>query len=131
MSPPTLTGEEQASIPECIHYTHVQRVGVQEMSVRFVNCFQVQPGVQEEVFLERWREIRAYMTKKPGFLSGRLHRSLNPAAKYRFVNYVEWETAELHAAAHDQGFREFMKHPTWTEGLVTSTPALYDVVSEY
>ncbi|MGH9086627.1 MAG: antibiotic biosynthesis monooxygenase family protein [Acidimicrobiales bacterium] len=97
------------------------------MAVRYVNCFKVREGA-EELFLERWRPINAYMTAKPGYLNDRLHRSLDPAATYRFVNYIEWESAELHVAAHDEGFRALISEE-W-RAAVQSTAALYEVIHE-
>jgi Antibiotic biosynthesis monooxygenase len=59
-----------------------------------------------------FKEVDAYMAAKPGYVSHRLHRSLAPDAKFRFINYVEWETAEQWRAAHHDGFRE-TRFPTW------------------
>lgn len=98
------------------------------MSVRLVNCFEVPDG-DDETFLARWRVVNAYMTKKPGYLNDRLHRSVDPAARFRYVNYVEWESAELYAAAHDDGFRAIVTDPKWGTRM-SSTAALYDVVHE-
>jgi heme-degrading monooxygenase HmoA len=95
--------------------------------VPFVNCFEV-PAGQEEEFLTRWGEVNAYMRTKPGFVSHRLHRSLSRDARFRFVNYVWWETAEQWQAAHDDGFRQLVRGPGW--GPFTSTHALYEVVDE-
>jgi heme-degrading monooxygenase HmoA len=97
------------------------------MTVRYVNCFAVRQGA-DDLFLEGWRAINTYMRAKPGYLNDCLHRSLDPAATYRFVNYVEWESAELHAAAHNDGFRALLSNE-WT-AAVQSTAALYEVVHE-
>ncbi len=95
--------------------------------VPFVNCFEVAPG-REEAFLALWQEVNAYMAAKPGYLSHRLHRSLHDDARYRFVNYAEWETADQWKAAHDDGFRRLLSKPDWSE--FTSTHALYEVVHQ-
>lgn len=99
------------------------------MSVRYVNCFQVPGDRDDEFYLERWGEINAYMTQKPGYLGHVLHRALDPAkAKYRFVNYVEFSSPELFVAAHDEGFRAFLQHPSWQGGGLTSTGTLCEVM---
>lgn len=95
------------------------------MSVPFVNCFEIPPG-QEETFLALWQKVNAYMAAKPGYVSHRLHRSLAPDARFRFVNYAEWESAEQWRAAHDEGFRELVSGPEWSD--FSSTHALYEVV---
>lgn len=93
----------------------------------FINCFEV-PAGREEKFLAMWREVNAYMRAKPGYVSHRLHRSLSADARYRFINYVHWDSVETWQAAHDDGFRELVTKPEWAE--FTSTPALYEVVDE-
>jgi mannose-6-phosphate isomerase-like protein (cupin superfamily) len=94
-------------------------------AVPFVNCFEV-PAGREEAFLALWREVNAYMSAKPGYVCHRLHRSLAPDAKFRFVNYAEWETIEDWRAAHDEGFRQLVSGPEWAE--FSSSPALYEIV---
>ncbi len=93
--------------------------------VPFVNCFEV-PAGREEPFFVLWREVNAYMAAKPGYVCHRLHRSLSPDAKFRFVNYAEWETVEDWRAAHDEGFRQLLSRPEWAE--FSSTHALYEIV---
>ncbi len=94
-------------------------------AVPFVNCFEV-PAGREETFLALWQEVNAYMAAKPGYVCHRLHRSLAPDAKFRFVNYAEWESVEDWRAAHDEGFRQLVSGPEWAE--FSSTHALYEVV---
>src|SRR3954463_11512032 len=95
--------------------------------VRFINCFEVPPG-REDDFLEMFATVNAHMTGQPGYLGHRLHRSLAPDAPYRFVNYVEWESADAWRAAHGQEFRELVSRPDWA--FFTSVPALYEVIDE-
>jgi heme-degrading monooxygenase HmoA len=95
--------------------------------VRFINCFEVGPG-RDERFLECFAVVNAHMADQPGYLGHRLHRSLGPDARYRFVNYVEWESVEHWRAAHGDAFRALVARPEWEE--FTSTPALYEVVDE-
>lgn len=95
--------------------------------VRLINCFEV-PADRDEQFLERFRDVNAYMVSKPGYLSHRLHRSLSPQARYRFVNYVEWESAEHLSAARDERYVQLVQG-VLAAGF-TSTHALYEVVHE-
>lgn len=98
--------------------------------VRFVNCFEIPAGREEEFFL-LWQEVNTYLGAKPGYLGHRLHRSLTADARFRYVNYVnyvEWESAEHWRRAHDEGFRALVSRTEWTP--FASTPALYDVVHE-
>jgi heme-degrading monooxygenase HmoA len=95
--------------------------------VRFINCFEVEPGRDEE-FLAQWSEVNTYMASQPGYLGHRLHRALSDDARYRFVNYAEWESVEAWRNAHDERFRELVSQPGWA--AFPSTPALYDIVHE-
>jgi heme-degrading monooxygenase HmoA len=93
--------------------------------VQFVNCFEVPPGHEDE-FFALWQSVNDYMVAKPGYVGHKLHRSLADEARYRFVNYVEWESPERWREAHDDGFRALVSRPEWAP--FPSTPALYEVV---
>ncbi|HEX3706428.1 MAG TPA: antibiotic biosynthesis monooxygenase family protein [Mycobacteriales bacterium] len=95
--------------------------------IPFVNCFEV-PAGQEDEFLARWTEVNDYMRAKPGYVGHRLHRSLSPEARFRFVNLAQWDTVEDCQAAHDEGFRRLVSQPGWAG--FTSTQAIYQVVHE-
>ena len=93
--------------------------------VQFLNNFEV-PAGQEEEFVRLWRQVNNYMVTKPGYLGHQLHRSLADTARFRFVNYVSWESAQHWREAHDDGFRALVAQPEWAP--FSSTPALYEVV---
>ena len=95
--------------------------------VRFINCFEVPQGREDE-FMDVFTEVNAHMVAQPGYLGHRLHRSLSPDAKYRFVNYVEWESVEHWKAAHGPEFVAMVSRSEWA--FFTSTPALYELVDE-
>jgi heme-degrading monooxygenase HmoA len=95
--------------------------------ITLINCFEVPAGCEEE-FFTGFQKINAYMRAKKGYVSHKMHRSLAPDARYRFVNVVQWATREDCEAAHDAGFRELISQPAMAN--VRSTPALYEVVHE-
>ncbi|MDT7639901.1 MAG: hypothetical protein QOC83_4189 [Pseudonocardiales bacterium] len=92
--------------------------------VVFINCFEV-PSGREEAFLELWAQIDGYMCAQPGFRWRRLHRSLDPAARLRYVNVAGWDSAERFDAAHGAEFRRLQSQPGWLE--FPALPALYSV----
>jgi heme-degrading monooxygenase HmoA len=47
-----------------------------------VNSFEVLKGREHE-FFDFWREVNAYMQKKPGYLRHLLHRAITPDAPFR------------------------------------------------
>jgi heme-degrading monooxygenase HmoA len=95
--------------------------------VTLINCFEVPDGREEE-FFAGFQKVNAYMRAKNGYVSHKMHRSMAPDARYRFVNVVQWESREACEAAHDAGFRELITQPALSS--IRSTPALYEVVHE-
>jgi heme-degrading monooxygenase HmoA len=93
--------------------------------VRFINCFEV-PAGREEEFLTFWRQVNTLMVGRAGYRAHRLHRSLRPDARFRFVNYVEWDSVDTWQQAHDDEFRRLVSRPEFAD--FRSTPALYDVI---
>lgn len=72
--------------------------------VVLINAFEVHDG-QDEAFLAAWERTRAFLATQPGYLSTRLHRSLSPAADFRFVNVAVWQSPQaFQAAASQPGF---------------------------
>jgi len=93
----------------------------------FINSFEVPVG-RDEDFLLMWKQIDDYMRGKPGYRWRRLHRSLDPEARLRYVNVAGWESAEHFDAAHDETFRHLQSQPGWVE--FPAHPSLYTVVQE-
>lgn len=79
------------------------------------------PAGHEEAFLAIFEEVNAYMRAQRGYVGHRLHRSLAPEARFRFVNYVLWESVDDFRAAPGKEFRKLVGKPQWRE--FTSTPA--------
>jgi heme-degrading monooxygenase HmoA len=90
-----------------------------------INPFEVPQG-QEEQFLGAWREAAEYLRHAPGFLSTRLHESLDPGARFRFVNIAEWESAQhFQAAVRSEAFQAIARKMPFP-----GSPALYRVSTE-
>jgi heme oxygenase (mycobilin-producing) len=53
--------------------------------VTLINPFEVPVGREDE-FVERWKQAADYLRQQEGFISTRLHQSLDPQAAFRFVN---------------------------------------------
>lgn len=95
--------------------------------VTLVNCFEI-PAGREDEFFALWQQVNTYMRQKRGYLEHKLHRSLTPDAKYRFINVARWASKQDFDAAHDEGFRALVTKPEWTP--FRSFPGLYEVVHE-
>ncbi len=94
-------------------------------TVILINPFEVLAG-EEEQFLQEWHKAAEHLRHAPGFLSTRLHESVDPQAKFRFVNVAEWESPQhFQAAMRTEAFqqiRQKMPFPAY--------PALYRVIAE-
>lgn len=58
-----------------------------------INPFEVAPGTEAEA-LRIWDRVAEFMQRQPGFISARLHQSLDPQAKFQLVTVAEWQSAQ-------------------------------------
>jgi heme oxygenase (mycobilin-producing) len=94
-------------------------------TIVLINPFEVPQG-QEEAFLKGWHEAAEHLRQEPGFISTRLHESLDPQARFRFVNVAEWESPQhFQAAMRTEAFKQISQKMS-----VTASPALYRVIVE-
>jgi heme-degrading monooxygenase HmoA len=93
----------------------------------FINCFEVPVG-REEAFLRLWEQIDSFMCRQPGFRWRRLHRSLDPGAKLRYVNVAGWDSEDQFDRAHGEEFHQMQSQFAWVE--FPALPALYTVERE-
>ena len=92
------------------------------MPVTLINPFVV-PAAQEAGFVESWKRTAAVFAGKPGYMETRLHRSLDPGARFRFINVAHWTTAE----AWSDAMRAFPPAEGGVHGI-EANPALYNPV---
>jgi quinol monooxygenase YgiN len=101
-----------------------ERINVMSTIV-LINPFEVPQG-QEEAFLKGWHAAAEHLRQAPGFLSTRLHESLDPQARFRFVNVAEWESPQhFQAAMGTEAFEQISRKIPFT-----ASPALYRVIAE-
>jgi heme oxygenase (mycobilin-producing) len=73
-------------------------------TVVLINAFEV-PAGEDETFLQGWEAARDFMQRQHGYVSTRLHQSLDPTARFRFINVAEWATpADFQAALNHPEF---------------------------
>jgi heme-degrading monooxygenase HmoA len=93
-----------------------------ESPVVLINVFSVPKGGEEE-FIKMWTEALEFMKNEPGFIDAKLHRSLDPDARFQFINVAHWESPQAWKAA-------FSKPELQELGLLVpfeQNPALYRV----
>src|SRR6476620_10476108 len=98
------------------------------MPVTLITVFSVPKGKEDE-FVVWWQEVKDSITKEPGFISGKFHRSLKPESRFNFINVALWENKDLYWKAYEKSVTP-MKVKLGHLG-VEMTPALYHVVFEY
>lgn len=69
-----------------------------ESEVVLINPFTVEPQ-NVEGFLKGWGVAADYLKKQRGFISTKLHRSLNPDSTFQFINIAIWESPQAFKAA--------------------------------
>jgi heme oxygenase (mycobilin-producing) len=98
------------------------------MAVTLINVFSV-PKSKDDEFVKWWQDVKATITKQPGFLNGKFHRSIKPDSQFNFINVAMWENEDVYWKAYEKSVTP-MK--TKLEQLgVEMVPALYQVVFEY
>ena len=98
------------------------------MSVTLINVFAV-PKANEDEFVIWWQTVKDTITKQPGFISGKFHKSLSPSGTFNYINVAIWENEDVYWTAYDQSVIPMKAKLQQLE--VEMTPALYHVAFEY
>jgi heme-degrading monooxygenase HmoA len=94
----------------------------EQQPVTQITVVEAEPGKQAQA-LDVMTQRAEFMARQPGFVSISLHRSLDGR---RIVNYVQWESRDLLAAAHRSP--EFRKQWGHFDDLADDIdPHLYEV----
>ena len=91
--------------------------------VVLINVFSVPPH-HEAAFVNLWTEALERSKKEPGFIDAKLHKSLDPNARFEFINVAHWESEAAWQAAFDK-----LQGAAFTPQVpYEQNPALYQVV---
>jgi heme-degrading monooxygenase HmoA len=94
--------------------------------VVLINVFSVTENHEAE-FVKMWAEALELIKNEPGFIDAKLHKSLDPNARFQFINIAHWESQEAWKAAFDKlQIEEFTQQVPYEQ-----TPALYQVAVQY
>ncbi|MGZ4233024.1 MAG: antibiotic biosynthesis monooxygenase family protein [Solirubrobacteraceae bacterium] len=87
-----------------------------------INAFEVPAGADEQ-FVAHWVRARDALSRKAGYVDTRLHRSLAPGARFRFVNIGRWASLQ----AFQEGTRDA---GVSAKGFpFAAHPGLYEVIA--
>jgi heme-degrading monooxygenase HmoA len=98
--------------------------------VILINPFSIPKGREEE-FLKMWNETAQLMKNQPGFIDTKLHRSLDPDARFQFINIAHWESAEAWQAAMSKVGPKALELAQQLPFEFENSPALYKVEVQY
>ena len=98
------------------------------MAVTLINVFSVPKGSEDE-FVKWWQDVKANITKQPGFISGMFHKGVKSDSRFNFINVALWENEDLYWKAYEKSAAP-MKSKLQMMG-VEMTPALYNIAFEY
>jgi heme oxygenase (mycobilin-producing) len=92
-----------------------------------INAFEV-PATADDQFVSHWMRARDALASKAGYVDAKLHRSLAPGARFRFVNIGRWASLQaFRAGTRDAGVSadsfSFPAHPGLYE-VISSTERL-------
>ena len=92
----------------------------------FINVFTVDPAKQDELVDLLARATEASVRQAPGFLSARLHRSLDGT---KVTMYAQWQSLEAYQAMReDPGSLPYLERALT---IATFEPGVYEVVQTF
>lgn len=98
--------------------------------ITLIKVFAVTEVGKEDEFIQLWNETAYLMKKEPGFIDTKLHRSLDPKAKFQFVNIAHRESPET----WQQAIVANPELQDWWQKIALiaqANPALYKVSVQY
>ena len=94
-------------------------------NVIVINPFEVPKGNEDQA-LETWDRFADYFQRQPGYVSARLHRAIDPDARFHLITTAEWESSDhFMAALNNPELQEIVKTAT---DHSPSYPGLYEVI---
>ncbi len=90
-----------------------------------INPFEV-PKEKESEALESWDKFADYFRKQPGYVSSKLHKAVNPEARFHLINVSEWESPQYFEAAVSNP--EVQKLAEGMSPEIKYFPGLYEVI---
>ena len=100
-----------------------------DQQVILINPFTVPAGKLEET-IQFWEKARDFLAKEPGYVSTKLHQSLNPEATYQLINIAEWKNAEAFRNATQKMRMYFKAQKIPMVAGLRYDPALYRIIRE-
>jgi quinol monooxygenase YgiN len=118
-------GRFRVALSEVPQGTPVNRMNVSP-PVTLINVFTVDPTKQQELVALLARATEASVRRARGFISARLHRSLDGT---KVTMYAQWESRDAYQAMReDPGPRPYLERAL---AIATFEPGMYEVVQTF
>lgn len=96
-------------------------------NIILINPFNVPDG-KLDASIQYWEKARNFLSGQPGYVSTKLHASVQPNAEYQLINVAEWETAEAFKTATQKMRSHFKANKIMPPKGLKPNPALYTVI---
>ncbi len=94
-------------------------------TVILINPFEIPKGKEKDALL-MWEKAADFMRIQPGFISTKLHQSIDPNARFSLINIAKWGSAEDFQAVISS--TEFQELTAGSMEAFPHYPGLYQVV---
>lgn len=98
-------------------------------NVILINPFKVPAGKLSES-IQFWEKARDFLQTQPGYISTKLHQSLQSEATFQLINVAVWESPETFKAATQKMSEFFRTQKVKRIPGLMGHPALYKVIRE-
>ena len=92
-----------------------------QANITLINVFEVPKGKEIEA-IAMWEQARDFLKKQPGYITTKLHQSVDENARFALINIAEWKDEASFKKAQSK-MRAELKLP-FIEGL-RGNPTLY------
>lgn len=98
-------------------------------NIILINPFNVPENKLEES-IQFWEKARDFLSTQPGYVSTKLHSSIQENTEYQLINIAEWKTPVEFKAATTKMRAYFKKNKIRPPVGLKATPALYSIIRQ-
>jgi heme-degrading monooxygenase HmoA len=98
-------------------------------NVILINPFNVPENKLEES-IKFWEKARDFLSNQPGYVSTKLHASIQKDSEYQLINVAEWRSPKEFKAATTSMRVYFKKNKIRPPAGLKPNPGLYSVIKE-
>ena len=96
-------------------------------NIVLINPFKVPENKLAES-IQFWESARDFLSTQPGYVSTKLHHSLDENSEYQLINVAEWESKQSFDLAHKRMKSYFKSNQISPPKGLSNVPTLYTVI---